>query len=106
MERVPCTIRLLKVSTSVPGWYEILEYKRLVEAAQTIDARIHIMVLLAGSAGSCSSAALVGGTHARAASRSVSESSRREARLQKEGGSSTSKKRTVLHSSCVTRRRA
>ncbi len=51
MERVPCTVRLLKVSASVPGWYEILEYKRLVEAAQKIDARIHIMVLLAGSAG-------------------------------------------------------
>ncbi len=51
MERVPCTIRLLKVSTAVPGWYEILEYQRLVEAAQKIDARIHIMVLLAGSAG-------------------------------------------------------
>ena len=51
MDRVPCTVRLLKVTSSVPGWYEILEYKRLVEASQKIDARIHIMVLLAGSAG-------------------------------------------------------
>ena len=51
MERVPCTVRLLKVTSSVPGWYEILEYERLVEAAQKIDPRIHIMVLLAGSAG-------------------------------------------------------
>jgi len=25
MERVPCTIRLLKVSTAVLGWYEIVE---------------------------------------------------------------------------------
>jgi len=49
MERVPCTIRLLKVTSSAPGWYEILEHKRLVEAAQKIDARIHIMVLLAGA---------------------------------------------------------
>lgn len=39
MERVPCTIRLLKVTSSVPGWYEILEYQRLVEAAQKAEDR-------------------------------------------------------------------
>ena len=36
-------------ASSVPGWYEILKYKRLVEAAQKIDARIHIMVQLEGT---------------------------------------------------------
>jgi integrase len=51
IEELPCIIRLLKVSSEVPGWYELLEYKRLCEAAQKLDPRIHIMVLLAGSAG-------------------------------------------------------
>jgi integrase len=51
IEQVPCIIRLLKVSSDVPGWYELLEYRRLCEAAHKLDPRIHIMVLLAGSAG-------------------------------------------------------
>lgn len=51
IERMPCNIRLLQVTSGVPGWYEILEFARLVEAAKKVDPRIHLMVLLAGAAG-------------------------------------------------------
>jgi integrase len=51
IDEVPCRLRLLKVSADIPGWYEILEYQRLVDGARKIDPRIHIMVLLAGDAG-------------------------------------------------------
>ncbi len=49
--RVP-RIRLLKIdSDEVPSWYEVADYKRLVEAAARIDPRVHLLVLLGGSAG-------------------------------------------------------
>ncbi len=48
---MPCRIRLLKVSSDVPGWYEILEYQRLVEAARKVGASVELLVLLAGDAG-------------------------------------------------------
>ena len=51
IERVP-RIRLLPLdSDDVPEWYEVHEYKKLVAAAARIDPRVHVMVLLAGSAG-------------------------------------------------------
>jgi integrase len=51
LERVP-RVRLLSVdSDGAPEWYEVQEYKRLVDAAEKIDLRISVMVQLAGSAG-------------------------------------------------------
>jgi integrase len=51
LERVP-RIRLLAIDTDdVPEWYEVHEYRRLVDAAAKLDARIHVLVLLGGSAG-------------------------------------------------------
>ena len=48
---MPCKIGLLKVARGLPVWYERHDYRRLVAAAAELDARIHILVLLAGSAG-------------------------------------------------------
>jgi integrase len=51
IEHVP-RIRLLPLdSDDVPQWYEVHEFKRLVAASARLDARVHAMVLLAGSAG-------------------------------------------------------
>lgn len=51
LERVP-RIRLLAIDTDdVPQWYEVHEYRRLVDAAAKVDPRIHVLVLLGGSAG-------------------------------------------------------
>ncbi len=51
IERAP-RIRLLPLdSDDVPEWYEVSDYQRLVEAAARLDPRIHVLVLLAGSAG-------------------------------------------------------
>jgi integrase len=48
---LPCTIEFLKVSNSVPRFYEFGQYQRLVEAAAKINARTHLVVLLGGDAG-------------------------------------------------------
>jgi integrase len=51
IERVP-RIKLLAVDQGGERpWYEVHEYKRIVEAAQKLDPRIHLLVLLGGSAG-------------------------------------------------------
>jgi len=51
IQHVP-RIRLLPVdSGKVPGWYEVADYKRLAEAAAKVDPRVHLLVLLGGSAG-------------------------------------------------------
>ena len=51
IERVP-RIKLLAVdSGGERPWYEVHEYKRIVEAAEKLDSRIHLLVLLGGSAG-------------------------------------------------------
>jgi integrase len=45
-------IRLLPLdSDDEPAWYEVADFKRIVEAAEKIDTRTHVLVLLAGSAG-------------------------------------------------------
>jgi integrase len=45
-------IRLLPIDTDeTPEWYEVPDYRRLVEAAVKLDARGHLLVLLGGSAG-------------------------------------------------------
>jgi len=48
---VPCTIELLKVTSSLVAFYEPSDYERLVEAARQIDPRIELAVLLGGDAG-------------------------------------------------------
>jgi integrase len=51
IERVP-RIRLLPLdSDDEPQWYEVHDFKRIVEAAERIDLRTHVLILLAGSAG-------------------------------------------------------
>lgn len=51
LERVP-RVRLLPIdSDNVPSWYEVHEYRRLVEASAKLDPRVHLLVLLGGSAG-------------------------------------------------------
>jgi len=48
---MPCRIRLLKTAMPVVEFYEDEEYERLVDAAEKVDARVHIAVLLGGDAG-------------------------------------------------------
>jgi integrase len=48
---IPCSIELYKVSNVVPGFYEVEQYARLVEAAEKIDARTLVAILLGGDAG-------------------------------------------------------
>ncbi len=51
LDRVP-RIRLLPLdSDDEPEWYEVNDFKRIVEAAEKIDLRTLVLVLLAGSAG-------------------------------------------------------
>jgi integrase len=50
IDRVPCTIRLLKVPKGNPPFYDFEQYARLVEQAKT-DWRAHLIVLLGGVAG-------------------------------------------------------
>jgi integrase len=49
IERVPCSIKLLKTSKSAASFYEFDEYERLVEAAQS-DSLAYLVVLLGGEA--------------------------------------------------------
>jgi hypothetical protein len=52
IDAMPCSIELLKVSTSTMAFYEFHEYRRLVEAAGKLYRRILVMVLLGGDAAS------------------------------------------------------
>lgn len=51
LDAMPCTIRLLKVAEHEARFYDVDEYERLVVAAEKLDARIHLAVLLGGDAG-------------------------------------------------------
>ena len=51
IDRMPCTIRLLPVPKDEAAFYDFDEYERLVAAAEAIDARAHLIVLLGGEAG-------------------------------------------------------
>jgi integrase len=51
IERVPCSIRLLKTPSGSVDFFDFDEYDRLVTAAQATDPRAHLIVLLAGQAG-------------------------------------------------------
>jgi integrase len=48
---MPCTIRLVKARPSAPRFYEMEDFRRLVEAAEKIDTRTHVLVLLGGHGG-------------------------------------------------------
>lgn len=52
IDRMPATIELVKVDRVTEAkFYEPHDYERLVEAARSIDPRIHLFVLLGGDAG-------------------------------------------------------
>ena len=51
IERLPCTVKMLKVSGALVKFYDFDDYKRLVETAGAIDARTYLVVLLGGDAG-------------------------------------------------------
>jgi len=51
LERMPCTIRLLRVSKPSMGYYDFDEYKQLVDAARTLDRSTYLIVLLGAEAG-------------------------------------------------------
>jgi integrase len=51
IETMPCRVRLLKVNSAVPTFYEFSEYARLVEAADKLGTRTLLVVLLGGDAG-------------------------------------------------------
>ena len=51
IERMPCTVRLLKMTTGSVDFYDFHEYQQLVAAAEQIDPRAHLIVLLSGDAG-------------------------------------------------------
>lgn len=48
---MPCRLARLKGSTKAPGFYDFEPYERLVAAAASLDARVHLVVLLGGDAG-------------------------------------------------------
>jgi integrase len=51
IERMPCTIRLLKAPKTTMGFYDFDEYDRLVEAAQMLNPATYLVALLGGDAG-------------------------------------------------------
>jgi integrase len=51
IDRVPCTIRLLKTPAGSIDFYDFDEYEVLVQAAAALDPRAHLIFLLGGDAG-------------------------------------------------------
>jgi integrase len=51
IDRMPCTIRLVKAKPGAPRFLEIEDFDRLVTAATAIDTRTHVLVLLGGHGG-------------------------------------------------------
>jgi integrase len=51
IDRMPCTIELLKAAKPTHSFYEFDEYDRLAVSAAKLDARTHVIVLLGGDAG-------------------------------------------------------
>ena len=51
IDRVPCTIRLLRVSKSSTLFYDFEEFERLIVPARATDSRAYLLVLMAGEAG-------------------------------------------------------
>jgi integrase len=51
MSAMPCTIKLVKISSTTREFYEFEEYARLLEAAEKVGTRELVVVLLGGDAG-------------------------------------------------------
>jgi integrase len=51
IDRMPCSIRLLRISKPSMGYYDFDEYERLVETAKGMDPVTLLIVLLGGDAG-------------------------------------------------------
>jgi integrase len=51
IQRLPCTIRLLRIPRSSAGFDDFDEYERLLTAAAATDADAYLIVLLGGEAG-------------------------------------------------------
>jgi integrase len=51
IERMPCTVKLLRVDKGNAAFHDVDEYERLVDVARTIDTRTLLIVLLGGDAG-------------------------------------------------------
>jgi integrase len=51
IDRVPCTIRLLPIAKPSASFHDFDDYERLVEAADAMDPRAYLIVLLGGEAG-------------------------------------------------------
>jgi integrase len=51
IDRMPCTVKLLRVEKGDAAFYDFEEYERLVEIARAIDRRTLLIVLLGGDAG-------------------------------------------------------
>lgn len=51
IDRMPCTIRLLKLPNAPATFHDFDDYDRLVGAATKADRPAHLIVLLGGDAG-------------------------------------------------------
>jgi integrase len=51
IDRMPCTIRLLRTPNPSPRFHDFDQYERLVEVADAIDRETRLVVLLGGEAG-------------------------------------------------------
>jgi integrase len=51
IDRMPCSIHLLRTSAGSVDFYDFDEYERLVAEAKAIDTMTHVIVLLGGDAG-------------------------------------------------------
>lgn len=51
IDRVPCSIKLLRAPKSVAAFHDFADFEKLVEAAKADGATAHLIVLLGGEAG-------------------------------------------------------
>jgi integrase len=51
IERMPCTVKLLRVDKGKAAFHDVYDYERLVDVARAIDRRTLLIVLLGGDAG-------------------------------------------------------
>ncbi len=51
LDKMPCSIRLVRVPRTDAAFHDFDDYERLLKAAQTIDPRSYLIVLLGGEAG-------------------------------------------------------
>jgi integrase len=51
IERMPCTVKLLRVDKGKAAFHDVDDYERLVDVARAIDRRTLLIVLLGGDAG-------------------------------------------------------